>query len=336
MQDLGTLGGNGSSARAVSADGSVVAGDANNAENETRAFRWSNGDTSIIAINRLDTVNEPAHHTNKFRLTEDTSVWRRGQGVRIDVEVRTPFGSENRIEFQAVHTFDGLETTIDVPDYDTEEDIPLDMWGCTELGREADNGSTQIIHMLLYPPFTAPIGEYEAFKCLVRDNDNNILEEVAFDAPVVLLFNSWAENDPVYMDPNLLTKPESYVLEERGRLYQGAWNNISAVDWKFDQFDQDSLTLMMWLIQGQTAAQRSDPAVIARHLAALMNTEDDGGVLKGRWPECPDGLRGQACLDFLKCQYSCDVPNCIKGDCEMPGYWTGSGQIFERYLANGF
>jgi probable HAF family extracellular repeat protein len=43
MQDLGTLGGSGSEAFAVSADGSVVVGWAENAEGQERAFRWTAG-----------------------------------------------------------------------------------------------------------------------------------------------------------------------------------------------------------------------------------------------------------------------------------------------------
>jgi probable HAF family extracellular repeat protein len=43
MQDLGTLGGNGSLARDVSADGAVVVGGAANAAGGSRAFRWQNG-----------------------------------------------------------------------------------------------------------------------------------------------------------------------------------------------------------------------------------------------------------------------------------------------------
>jgi probable HAF family extracellular repeat protein len=41
MQDLGTLGGNYSGADAVSADGSVVVGEADNAVGQRRAFRWT-------------------------------------------------------------------------------------------------------------------------------------------------------------------------------------------------------------------------------------------------------------------------------------------------------
>ena len=43
MTDLGALGGNYSYALAASADGAVVVGEANNASNEGRAFRWTGG-----------------------------------------------------------------------------------------------------------------------------------------------------------------------------------------------------------------------------------------------------------------------------------------------------
>jgi probable HAF family extracellular repeat protein len=43
LTDLGTLGGNQSFARAVSAEGGIVVGNATIANNQTRAFRWSNG-----------------------------------------------------------------------------------------------------------------------------------------------------------------------------------------------------------------------------------------------------------------------------------------------------
>jgi probable HAF family extracellular repeat protein len=41
MQDLGTLGGSGSAAYGVSADGAVVVGWARNAAGQLRAFRWT-------------------------------------------------------------------------------------------------------------------------------------------------------------------------------------------------------------------------------------------------------------------------------------------------------
>lgn len=41
MQDLGTLGGDWSEARSISADGSVIAGRAQDSEGRWRAFRWS-------------------------------------------------------------------------------------------------------------------------------------------------------------------------------------------------------------------------------------------------------------------------------------------------------
>jgi probable HAF family extracellular repeat protein len=44
MQDLGTLGGVGSGAYDVSADGSVIVGDSADASGQARAFRWTAAD----------------------------------------------------------------------------------------------------------------------------------------------------------------------------------------------------------------------------------------------------------------------------------------------------
>jgi probable HAF family extracellular repeat protein len=64
MQNLGTLGGDRSEARGVSADGSVVVGWAENAEGQKRAFRWT-------AARGMEDLNITYAHL----LTDGSELW---------------------------------------------------------------------------------------------------------------------------------------------------------------------------------------------------------------------------------------------------------------------
>ncbi|XP_021954113.1 hemocyte protein-glutamine gamma-glutamyltransferase [Folsomia candida] len=130
-----------------------------------------------------------------------------------------------------------------------------------------------------------------------------------YDAPddIYLLFNPWEPSDVTYMkDKELLNE---YVLEEMGKIWVGPHTSTRGRSWSFGQFDDSVLPLIMILLEksGLALQQRGNPILVSRALSKMVNSNDDKGILVGRW----DG------------KYSDGTP---------PSGWTGSVPIIEQYF----
>uniref|UniRef100_A0AAR2IU79 protein-glutamine gamma-glutamyltransferase n=1 Tax=Pygocentrus nattereri TaxID=42514 RepID=A0AAR2IU79_PYGNA len=123
--------------------------------------------------------------------------------------------------------------------------------------------------------------------------------------------------DSVYMpDKELL---QEYILNENGVLYQGSWDQITALPWNFGQFEKGVVDICFEMLDNSPAAlkssqtditKRADPVYVSRTITAMVNANDDRGVVSGRW----DG------------EYSDGVP---------PTRWTGSVPILRRWSEGG-
>ncbi|XP_053323403.1 protein-glutamine gamma-glutamyltransferase 4 [Spea bombifrons] len=129
---------------------------------------------------------------------------------------------------------------------------------------------------------------------------------VPADSPIYMLCNPWCEDDNVYM-PNEDERNE-YVLKDSGYIYVGSSSKISARPWNFGQHEVDVLDCCMYLLDrsGIKPAARRDPVIISRKFSALVNSNDDRGVLTGNWSG----------------NYSAGT---------SPTAWTGSSAILQQY-----
>ncbi|CAG5125633.1 unnamed protein product, partial [Candidula unifasciata] len=112
--------------------------------------------------------------------------------------------------------------------------------------------------------------------------------------------------DDVYFAEEALLS--EYVLNPIGIIYTGCVDNIDRKYWYYGQFDSSILdiTLDVLEIAGMSWPQRGSPVTVARSIAAVVNYQDDRGVLHGKW----------------KGSFSGGVP---------PTTWTGSPAILEQY-----
>ncbi|MEE6510537.1 hypothetical protein FKM82_030437 [Ascaphus truei] len=126
------------------------------------------------------------------------------------------------------------------------------------------------------------------------------------DSPIYLLFNAWCKDDNVHMPSDGGRK--EYVLNDTGYIYVGSSNNISGRPWNFGQYELDVLDCCMFLLDrsGLKPEVRRSPVVISRKFSAMVNSNDDQGVLTGNWSG----------------RYSAGV---------SPMTWTGSGAILQKY-----
>lgn len=125
---------------------------------------------------------------------------------------------------------------------------------------------------------------------------------------VVVLFNAWSNNDGVFVENEEWR--EEYVLNSDGRVYAG---DLDGMPWKLALYRPDSLRAVIWLLENVSNLnfeQKRDPILVSREMSALVNVQDENGVLVGRW----DG------------EYS---------DGRPPTFWRGSGQILAQYYQSG-
>uniref|UniRef100_A0A670JM32 protein-glutamine gamma-glutamyltransferase n=1 Tax=Podarcis muralis TaxID=64176 RepID=A0A670JM32_PODMU len=123
---------------------------------------------------------------------------------------------------------------------------------------------------------------------------------------VYVLFNPWCEVDSVFM-PGDAERAE-YVLNDTGYLYVGSTKMIRGRPWNFGQFEEDVLDCCMYLLDKSQLKPKAkkDPVIISRAMSALVNSEDDRGVVFASWSG----------------KYTGGTP---------PLAWTGSVPILQQY-----
>ncbi|KAM4829508.1 protein-glutamine gamma-glutamyltransferase 5 [Thomomys bottae] len=133
----------------------------------------------------------------------------------------------------------------------------------------------------------------------------------------ILLFNPWCPGDAVYLDSE--PQRQEYVVNDYGFIYQGNKNWIRPCPWNYGQFEENILDICLELLDkslhfqidpSTDCALRGSPVYISRVVCAMINSNDDNGVLNGNWSEnYMDGIN--------------------------PAEWTGSVAILKQWHATG-
>ncbi|KAM8758068.1 protein-glutamine gamma-glutamyltransferase 2 [Acanthopagrus schlegelii] len=106
----------------------------------------------------------------------------------------------------------------------------------------------------------------------------------------ILLFNPWCPGDRVYMDDE--RSLEEYVLSQDGIIFRGSAKYPVPTPWNFGQFESGILDICLKILDmnpkclkfpGKDCSKRGIPTYVSRVLSAMVNCNDDKGVLLGRW-----------------------------------------------------
>ncbi|KAG7326469.1 hypothetical protein KOW79_009870 [Hemibagrus wyckioides] len=98
------------------------------------------------------------------------------------------------------------------------------------------------------------------------------------------------EDDSVYLPEE--NQRKEYVRNRIGLLYMGTNNFITRRSWDFDQYESGILDICMMMLQVSNEhkqnwrrdyTKRFDPVYISRVVSAMVNHDDDCGVLEGNW-----------------------------------------------------
>ncbi|CAI9556367.1 unnamed protein product, partial [Staurois parvus] len=129
------------------------------------------------------------------------------------------------------------------------------------------------------PPVTAVIGYYQMSVRIFSGT------YISHKLPgFILLFNPWAIDDDVYLADE--SERKEYVLNDSTIMYYGNDNYIGEQGWNLGQFEADILPICLLILEKQNMVDISlfyDPKEVSRVCSAMVNSNDDKGVILGDW-----------------------------------------------------
>uniref|UniRef100_A0A667Y9L4 Protein-glutamine gamma-glutamyltransferase 2 n=1 Tax=Myripristis murdjan TaxID=586833 RepID=A0A667Y9L4_9TELE len=230
-----------------------------------------------IQIQRCD--EQPSHHTNEISV--DRLIVRRGQGFTMTLDLQKPFdSSKDQLIFTAATGTALIYLTKTLQQYA--------VWKaefCASSVQQKEGLSLEV-----KPPVDAPIGKY-TLSLKIGEKESSL-------GSLVVLFNPWCKDDSVFMPDD--KKRQEYVMNEQGVIYKGSKFFVLGASWDFGQFEDKVLDICLKMLDlnseykkdpAADVAARCDPIYVSRVISAMINSDDDDGVLEGRWEgDFSDGI----------------------------------------------
>ncbi|KAG5838038.1 hypothetical protein ANANG_G00219550 [Anguilla anguilla] len=187
---------------------------------------------------------------------------------------------------------------------------------CREWGAQVQLGEVHPLSVTVHirTPPEAPVGIYSLQLRLLSPNWQQSYAIASF----ILLCNPWCQLDAVHIP--FEDQRMEYVKNDFGLLYMGTPHNVISRPWAFGQYERGILEICLDILQvspyhcrdrQRDYVSRSDPVYLSRVVCAMINCEDDQGVLRGNW----------------SMNYTDGVP---------PSEWTGSADILKRWAGSRF
>ncbi|XP_017535263.3 protein-glutamine gamma-glutamyltransferase 6 isoform X1 [Manis javanica] len=223
--------------------------------------------------------NCAAHRTREYPGPE--LVVRRGQTFVFTLELNRPLDSEETLIFTVKTGPQASETLRTKAVFQTSELKVGKSWTAT---KEAHTGSTLTVS-LTSPP-NAIIGRYLLSTRISSRRRHSDLKLGRF----VLLFNPWCPEDDVFLASE--EERQEYVLNDSGIIFRGVEKHIRAQGWNYGQFEEDILNICLSILDRSPSHQddpatdvshRHNPIYVSRTISAMVNSNNDRGVLQGQW-----------------------------------------------------
>ncbi|XP_036101282.1 protein-glutamine gamma-glutamyltransferase 2 [Molossus molossus] len=226
-------------------------------------------------------ANGRDHHTAD--LCRGRLVVRRGQPFRLTLhfESRSYEASVDRLTFTVATGPAPSEEAGTKARFPLSDAVEEDAWMASVVDQQNNTLSLQ-----LSAPAHAPIGLYR----LSLETSTGYQGSSFMLGHFTLLFNTWCPADAVYLDSE--EERQEYVLAQQGFIYQGSAKFIRSIPWNFGQFEDEILDICLMLLDanpkflkngGRDCSRRSRPVYVCRVVSAMVNCNDDQGVLLGRW-----------------------------------------------------
>ncbi|KAF6718385.1 Protein-glutamine gamma-glutamyltransferase K [Oryzias melastigma] len=231
---------------------------------------------SVDLLSSRTGQNRQEHHTDLFH--GDELIIRRGQTFQMEMELDRPYNSDTdkiRLELKTGPLpLVSKGTHVIIPLVDHLED---ERWEA-KVTEQNDNK----IKLSVNSPANAVVGLY-GFTVTTCSGKSETASTHNTDKNIIMLFNPWCEEDTVFLDDEEQRK--EYVLNDIGRIYYGTEKQIGARTWNFGQFHEGILEACLFILEksDMPPSGRGDPVNVVRVLSAMINVQDDLGVLVGNW-----------------------------------------------------
>ncbi|XP_053353961.1 transglutaminase 5, like [Clarias gariepinus] len=262
----------------------------------------------LIRASLEEAQNHAWHRTEG--LSTNSLVVRRGQHFRLTLCFNCPYMS-SKDDLMLKIVLDRLCYEIPIT---SSKATSQSQWSAYFQHGMFDTSVPHKASVCVYSPPTAIVGVYQVH-LLFMSRAGSYSGRVG---QFTLLCNPWCIADSVHLPEE--DQREEYVRNDFGLLYQGTAKNISFKPWGFDQYESGILEICMMLLQvsnehkknwKQDYVNRSDPVYISRVVSAMINSNDDSGVLQGNWSD--------------------NFTNGVN-----PSEWTDSGSILKQWANSGF
>ncbi|CAD7671057.1 unnamed protein product [Nyctereutes procyonoides] len=159
---------------------------------------------------------------------------------------------------------------------------------------------TNSLLVSFFTPASAVIGPYTLKIEISQGQGHSVAHPVG---TFILLFNPWNAEDEVYLPSEILL--QEYIMMDYGFVYKGHERFITAWPWNYGQFEEDIIDICFEILDkslyflenpSKDYSQRNDPVYVCRVVSAMINSNDDSGVLQGNWGE--DYSRGVSPLEW--------------------------------------
>ncbi|XP_063315185.1 protein-glutamine gamma-glutamyltransferase E-like [Pelobates fuscus] len=224
-------------------------------------------------------ANASAHKTSDF-ITHQLVV-RRGQGFNVTCTFNRAMTGDESLSFTVELGKSPSEAK------NTRAVMKVSSTGNKNSWNATSSPSTDVSKTItINIPATAIIGCYR-LSLQVTSAGNSTTNSLG---EFYVLFNSWATEDEVYMERN--EEKEEYVIEENGLIFVGSAGYYSGRQWAYGQFEEDILETTFALLD-QSLDAKKDPIAdlskrnsaiyVSRELSAMVNSNNDKGVILGNW-----------------------------------------------------
>ncbi|XP_068160153.1 coagulation factor XIII A chain-like [Antennarius striatus] len=255
----------------------------------------------VEGVDMCQDTNKASHLTGDY--DTDNLVVRRGRAfiMKVTFNHRPPSNDDFQLEFTIGKTPSASKGTLEVVTFGSRRG---GSWSGKLLAVE---GATLTLEVT--PTANAIVGKFQTCVSIVTPNGMQCSDrDPASD--LYLLFNAWCKDDTVFLPED--EERSEYVLNDAGVIYQGSYGSINKRTWMYGQFERGILDACIYILDASLMPiiDRGNVVKVIRIGSAMMNSQDDNGVLVGNWSD----------------DYSLGV---------APTTWTGSVKILQSYANSG-
>nr|XP_021505554.1 protein-glutamine gamma-glutamyltransferase Z [Meriones unguiculatus] len=238
--------------------------------------------------------NNKDHHTQE--MGSSRLVVRRGQKFALTLSFNRPFQPQNdHLTFVAETGPEPTELLRTRATFLLSQTRHGNVWSASDF--TINSSSLQV---WIFSPASAVIGQYTLKTEISWGQGPGVTYPLG---NFILLFNPWTKEDDVYLPSEILL--QEYIMSDYGFVYKGQENSITSRPWNYGQFEEGITDICFEILDKslyslknppRDHSQRGDVVYVCRVVSAMINSNDDSGVLQGNWGE--DYSQGTSPLEW--------------------------------------